>query len=53
MPRPFLFLPLLFTRVRGIGFLGSSLSSGAARGCLRIRQEAPEDGIADAPFEAP
>jgi hypothetical protein len=33
--------------------LGSSLSSGAARGCLRIRQKAPEYGIGDAPLEAP
>jgi hypothetical protein len=41
------------TELLVIGFLGSSLSSGAARGCLRIRQEAPEDGIGDAPFEAP
>src|SRR5215210_5107693 len=35
------------------GVLGSSLSSGAARGCLRILQKAPEDGIPDAPLEAP
>src|SRR3954454_472047 len=35
------------------GVLGSSLSSGAARRLLRIRQEAPEDCIADAPLEAP
>src|SRR5215218_5878582 len=35
------------------GVLGSSLSSGAARGCLRILQKAPEDGIRDAPLEAP
>src|SRR5829696_4652672 len=32
--------------------LGSSLSSGAARRCQRIRHEAPEDGIRDAPLEA-
>src|ERR687889_208862 len=50
-PRPF-FLPL-FTRVRGIGILGSSLSSSAARRRPRVRYEAPEDGIADAPLEAP
>src|SRR3954451_23727876 len=35
-----------------IGILGSSLSSGAARRRLRIRHEAPEDGVADAPLEA-
>src|SRR3954451_1730366 len=35
------------------GVLGSSLSSGAARRLLRIRHEAPEDCIADAPLEAP
>jgi hypothetical protein len=29
------------------------MSRGAARGCLRIFQKAPEDGIADAPLEAP
>src|SRR5215210_5087353 len=33
--------------------LGSSLSSGVARSRLQIRHEAPEDGVADAPFEAP
>src|SRR5215208_7610622 len=38
--------------IRTLPILGSSLSSGAARGCLRIRQEAPEDGIGDAPLEA-
>src|SRR5215203_1801661 len=35
------------------GVLGSSLSSGAARRRLHIRHEAPEDGIRDAPLEAP
>src|SRR5215213_8734037 len=43
----------LFTGVLRSGILGSSLSSGAARGCLRILQKAPEDGIGDAPLEAP
>src|SRR5215203_3550506 len=38
-------------RIKGI--LGSSLSSGAARRRQRIRHEAPEDGVGDAPFEAP
>jgi hypothetical protein len=33
--------------------LGSSLSSGGARRCLRVRHEAPVDGVADAPLEAP
>src|SRR5215207_3192992 len=33
--------------------LGSSLSSGAARRRARIRHQAPEDDIADAPLEAP
>src|SRR5215204_6410355 len=33
--------------------LGSSLSSDAAQGCLRICHEVPEDGIRDAPLEAP
>src|SRR5215204_1080066 len=33
--------------------LGSSLSSGAARRRQRIRHEAPEDGVGDAPLEAP
>src|SRR5215213_1181057 len=33
--------------------LGSSLSSGAARGCLRIRHEALVDSVGDAPLEAP
>jgi hypothetical protein len=37
--------PTVCTVVRAMGILGSSLSSGAARGCLRIRQKAPEDGI--------
>src|SRR5918994_1326945 len=35
------------------GVLGSSLSSGAARRRLRIRHEAPENSIGDAPLEAP
>src|SRR5829696_1938806 len=43
----------LFTQLRGIGFLGSSLSSGATRRRLRIRHEVPEDGVGDAPLEAP
>src|SRR5215210_2664455 len=43
----------LFCELRPKGVLGSSLSSGAARGCLRILQQAPEDGIRDAPLEAP
>src|SRR5215207_599414 len=34
------------------GVLGSSLSSGAARRRLRVRHEALEDGIRDAPLEA-
>ena len=35
-------------------FLGSSLSSGAARTRLRVRHEAPEDSVSDAPLdEAP
>src|SRR5215208_33078 len=34
------------------GVLGSSLSSGAARRCLRVCHEAPVDGVADAPLEA-
>src|SRR5215208_4439235 len=34
------------------GVLGSSLSSGAARRRPRVRYEAPEDGIGDAPLEA-
>jgi hypothetical protein len=43
----------LFTGLRGRVILGSSLSSGAARRRLRVRHEAPEDGIADAPLKAP
>ena len=35
------------------GVLGSSLSSCAVRGRLRIRKEALEDGVGDAPLEAP
>jgi hypothetical protein len=35
------------------GVLGSSLSSGAARMRSRVRHEAPEDGVADAPLETP
>src|SRR5206468_587028 len=47
-------LPLpLFTRLPRSGLLGSSLSSGAARGRLRICHEALEDGIGDASLEAP
>src|SRR5215212_405132 len=40
------------TELRFNGVLGSSLSSGAARRRPRVRYEAPEDGIADAPLEA-
>jgi hypothetical protein len=47
------FVELRYGEVRILGILGSSLSSGASRDSLRIRQEAPEDGIADAPLEAP
>src|SRR5215204_1331586 len=42
-----------FCRLRLHGVLGASLSSGAARGRLRICDEVLEDGIGDAPFEAP
>src|ERR687898_227625 len=50
----FLYGPLsLFTGVRRRRVLGSSLSSGAARRRLRVRHEAPEDGVGDAPLEAP
>jgi hypothetical protein len=42
-----------FTELDSKGLLGSSLSSGAARGRLRICQEAPKDGIGDAPLETP
>src|SRR5215211_2250921 len=45
--------PPLFTQCLRIGVLGSSLSSGVARSGLQVRHEAPEDGIRDAPFEAP
>jgi hypothetical protein len=45
--------PFLFTEVRGTVILGSSLSSGAVRRDLRVRQKAPEDGVGDAPLEAP
>jgi hypothetical protein len=38
----------LFTEVRGRAILGASLSSGAARGLLRICHEAFEDGIGEA-----
>ena len=34
------------------GVLGSSLSSGTVRRGLRVRHEAPENGVADAPLEA-
>ena len=44
---------VLFTRVRGIGILGSSLSSGTARMRLRICHKARENGIGDASLEAP
>jgi hypothetical protein len=50
-PRPFL-MPL--STKRRIGrILGSSLSSRAARMRLRVHNEAPEDGIGDAPLETP
>src|SRR5215207_7111392 len=42
-----------FCELRHNGVLGSSLSSGAARRRLHIRHEHPEDGIRDAPLEAP
>src|SRR5215203_5901380 len=41
------------TELRFNGVLGSSLSSGAARMRLRVRHEAPEDGVGDAPLETP
>jgi hypothetical protein len=47
------FLELRIGEVRILGILGSSLSSGVARRRLRIRHEVPEDGIGDAPLEAP
>jgi hypothetical protein len=34
-----------FLELRLYGVLGSSLSSSAARGLLRVRYEAPEDSI--------
>jgi hypothetical protein len=43
----------LFTELPRRGIPGSSLSRGAARGCLRICHEALEDGIGDASLEAP
>jgi hypothetical protein len=43
----------VFCELRMYGVLGSSLSSGAVRRRLRIRYEALEDGIGDAPLEAP
>src|SRR5215203_2091596 len=39
--------------LRPNGVLGSSLSSGATRRRLRVRHEVPEDGVGDAPLEAP
>src|SRR5215217_1025378 len=39
--------------LRHNGVLGSSLSSGATRRRLRVRHEVPEDGVGDAPLEAP
>jgi hypothetical protein len=42
-----------FGELRLSSLLGSSLSSGALRMRPRVRQEAPEGGIADAPLEAP
>src|SRR5215208_3462471 len=47
------FVELRYGEVRILGILGSSLSSGAARGPLRIRHEAPEDGVGDSSLEAP
>src|SRR5215210_1874668 len=41
------------SELRAERILGSSLSSGAARRRLRICHEALEDGIGDAPLEAP
>src|SRR5215207_1493024 len=41
-----------FCEVRIHGVLGSSLSSGTVRRGLRVRHEAPENGVADAPLEA-
>src|SRR5215218_916854 len=40
-------------KLRMTSFLGSSLSSGAARRRLRVRHETLEDGVGDAPLEAP
>jgi hypothetical protein len=42
-----------FCELRRDGVLGSSLSSGATRRRLRVRHEVPEDGVGDAPLEAP
>src|SRR5215217_773024 len=42
-----------FSEPRLYKILGSSLSSGSLRMRPRVRQEAPEDGIADTPLEAP
>src|SRR5215207_4424882 len=42
-----------FYEVRIHRILGSSLSSGTTRRRLRIRHEVPEDGVGDAPLEAP
>ncbi len=42
-----------FSELRLHDVLGSSLSSGVARRWLRIRHEAPENGVGDAPLEAP
>src|SRR5512132_4293211 len=42
-----------FCELRRRGFLGSSLSSGSLRMRPRVRREASEDGIGDAPLEAP
>src|SRR5215216_4721798 len=47
------FVELRYGEVRILGILGSSLSSGSLRMRPRVRQEAPEDGIADTPLEAP
>src|SRR5215213_7013060 len=47
------FIVVTFYELRFYGVLGSSLSSGAARRRLRVRHEAPEDGVGDAPLETP
>src|ERR687897_1834785 len=46
-------LNTFFAQLPTRGFLGSSLSSCAVRRRLRVGHEAPENGIGDAPLEAP